>query len=163
KYAAETLPVDENALARMKTLVGSRPCWGMMSTHKGEEEIALAAHKQLIKKWPDLLTVIVPRHAARGKDIASLAVRAECRYALRSKDEDLSPQTEIYIADTMGELGLFYRLCPVVVVGGSFLSLGGHNPIEPAQLGASIIFGPSMYDFAEIAQEFTDRGAAIQV
>ncbi len=135
----------------------------MMSTHEGEEEIALAVHKRLAQKWPELLTIIVPRHATRGKAVASLAEKAECAYACRSKAMEISAHTAIYIADTMGELGLFYRLCPVVVVGASFTSLGGHNPIEPAQLGAAIILGPSMYDFSEITHEFTDRGAAVQV
>jgi 3-deoxy-D-manno-octulosonic-acid transferase len=162
KYAAAPLPYDENALQQLQKIVSARPCWGMMSTHKGEETIALSMHKQLAKKWPDLLTIIVPRHAVRGKDVATLAAQAECTYVRRSQEELAGAQTAIYIADTMGELGLFYRLCPVIVMGGSFVPVGGHNPIEPAQLGAAIIFGPSMDNFTDIAREFVEHNAAIQ-
>ena len=84
-------------------------------------------------------------------------------FARRSQRQQVGPQTEIYLADTMGELGLFYRLCPVVCIGGSFAHVGGHNPVEAAQLGAAIIFGPHMYNFSAIAREFTARQAAIQL
>jgi len=163
KYAANPLPTDDMELARLKGMIGARPLWVMASTHRGEEEMALAAHKKLREAWPELLTVIVPRHAARGNDVARMIGDREINFARRSKKETIAPHTELYLADTMGELGLFYRLCPIVAIGGSFVSVGGHNPIEPAQLGAAIIFGPMMYNFSEIAREFTRKNAAIQL
>ena len=163
KYAAQPLPCDGQALAHLRKVIAARPCWGMMSTHKGEEEIALAVHRRLMAKWPDLLTVIVPRHTERGGEVAAFLQNSGVASARRSRGDALIPETGIYLADTLGELGLFYRLCPIAAVGGSFAKLGGHNPIEPAQLETAIILGPSMYDFSEIVRDFLDRRAARQV
>jgi len=137
--------------------------WVMASTHRGEEEMAIAAHRTLAVRHPRLLTIIAPRHAARGEEIARLLQASGLRFARRSKGEDIDADTQIYLADTMGEMGLFYALCPIAVMGGSFVRVGGHNPIEPAQLGAAIIFGPYMYNFTEITREFLNAQAAVQV
>ncbi|HUY67757.1 MAG TPA: 3-deoxy-D-manno-octulosonic acid transferase [Alphaproteobacteria bacterium] len=161
KYAADPLPADEKELGRLKELLGRRPAWLMASSHRGEEDIACAAHKRLRVSWPDMLTVIVPRHARRGEEIARLIAEQGLRCARRSQAEDIAPGTDIYLADTMGELGLFYRLCPIAVIGGSFVRHGGHNPIEPAQLGCAIIFGPYMQNFAAIARDFTRADGAL--
>ncbi len=103
--------------------------------------------RKLRAQWPQLLTIIVPRHAVRGGVIAEKIAASKLPFVRRSKNEAIVPETQIYLADTMGELGLFYRLCPIVVMGASFASGGGHNLIEPAQLGAAIIFGPHMHNF----------------
>jgi 3-deoxy-D-manno-octulosonic-acid transferase len=163
KYASLPLPCDMQELARLKELIGDRPIWLMASTHRGEEEMALEAHKQLAAQHPNLLTIIAPRHAARGAEIAEMLTAAGMRAARRSKGETITDETQIYLADTMGELGLFYRLSPIAVIGGSFVPVGGHNPIEPAQLGAAIIFGPFMHNFSEMAREFTNNQAAAQL
>jgi 3-deoxy-D-manno-octulosonic-acid transferase len=161
KYAATPLPVDEEALDSLQKNVADRPVWGFISTHRGEDELALEVHKQLASQGPNLLTVIVPRHAVRGDEIAQFIRKAGISCAQRSKGEVIVPQTAIYLADTMGELGLFYRLCAVVAIGGSFTPVGGHNPIEAAQLGCAIIFGPHMHNFSDIAREFIAKDAAI--
>jgi 3-deoxy-D-manno-octulosonic-acid transferase len=123
--------------------------------------MALDAHKNLAAKWPNLLTIIIPRHAVRGDEVAQQITAKNLRSARRSKQEQITEKTEVYLADTMGELGLFYRLCPIACIGGSFTPVGGHNPIEPAQLGCAILFGPHMHNFSEIAREFTLQKAAI--
>ena len=163
KYAAKQLPYDEGALAQLTQSIGNRPCWVAASTHPGEEEIVLATHRALLKNYPDLLTIIVPRHAVRGDEIAQLLAQANIETARRSAGAPITATTQIYLADTMGELGLFYRLCPIVVMGGSLQPVGGHNPIEPAQLDTAIIFGPHMKNFAEMAGEFMNVGAALRL
>ncbi|MBI1214443.1 MAG: 3-deoxy-D-manno-octulosonic acid transferase [Alphaproteobacteria bacterium] len=165
KYAAAPLPCDGEKLATLEQSVKGRSLLLWASTHEGEEEIAADVHKALARDVKGLLTIIVPRHPARGEDIFEMIEKRELRPALRSSgdmpDEELPP--DIYIADTLGELGLFYRLCKTVVIGGSFAQIGGHNPIEPAQLGCAIFYGPQMYNFISINQEFLDAKAAVQV
>jgi 3-deoxy-D-manno-octulosonic-acid transferase len=163
KYAALPLPYDVAALAALKTEIAGRPAWLMASTHRGEEEMALTAHRHLSASRSNLLTIIAPRHAARGAEIAQLTAQAGLKTARRSLNEFITPDTQIYIADTMGELGLLYRLSPVTVLGGSFVRIGGHNPIEPALLDTAIIFGPHMFNFSEIAREFLLAQAAQQL
>lgn len=162
KYAAEPLPCDEAELAQMKSVIGSRVVWLMASTHPGEEEIALQTHRALHRHFPGILTVIAPRHPARAEDIVGLIESHGLSYARRSQGEPLTPQTSVYLADTMGEMGLLYRLCKACCLAGSF-TWGGHNPIEPAQLGSAIVFGPKMDNFAIMADDILGAGAAIQV
>jgi 3-deoxy-D-manno-octulosonic-acid transferase len=163
KYAAKPLPVDQSELVRLHGEIGTRPMWLMASSHRGEEKLALDIHEKLRKKMPDLLTIIVPRHAVRGAEIAKLIEERGFAGAQRSKKEPIEKETEIYLADTMGELGLFYRLSPLVALGGSFIPVGGHNPIEPAQLDCAIILGPYMNNFSTIAREFVQKNAAIKL
>lgn len=163
KYAAKPLPCDEQQLTQLKQTMAGRMAWVMASTHRGEEDIALEAHQKLRAKFPSLLTIIVPRHATRGEEVAQRIRETGMGFAQRSKNEDIAPDTGIYLADTMGELGLFYRLSPIACIGGSFVALGGHNPIEPAQLGCAIIFGPHMHNFSEMAREFIRQNASIQL
>ena len=134
----------------------------MASTHSGEETIALDVHQQLSLRWPNLLTIIAPRHAIRGGEIAQLIESRNLSFQQRSQQPELQALTSIYLADTMGELGLFYRLADIVCIGGTF-TWGGHNPVEVAQLGKPIIFGPRMTNFAEIAHDFIDARAAMSV
>lgn len=162
KYASEALPCDREKLNALRHQIGSRPVWLMASTHAGEEKIALDVHTQLHKSIPNLLTIIVPRHPARGHEIASVIEKEKRVFAQRSLDEKLNEKTEIYLADTLGELGLFYRLCPLCCLAGSF-TWGGHNPVEPAQLGCSILFGPKMDNFLLMADDILSEAAAQQV
>ena len=162
KCAAVALPCDEGALRELKAQLGTRKAWLMASTHSGEDEIALAAHDALRVTRPNLLTIIAPRHAARGDAIAELLRKRGVKFAQRSRGDAITPDAAVYLADTMGELGLFYRLAPVVCLGGSFV-WGGHNPVEPAQLGCAMIFGPRMTNFAALASEFLEHGGALQI
>jgi 3-deoxy-D-manno-octulosonic-acid transferase len=143
-------PADEAALQRLKEIIGNRPVVIAASTHTGEEAAVIGAHRHLRKKFPTLLTVIVPRHPARGESIAELAKTAGLAVALRSRRAQPMPDIGIYIADTVGELGLIYRLATAVFMGGSLVRHGGQNPIEPVRLGAAVIHGPHVWNFAEI-------------
>ena len=140
KADAPPLGCDAQALAVLKTAIGARPVLLAAQTHPGEDETVLPAHDLLRARFPDLLTIIVPRHAERGPDIEMLCgTRAVKR---RAAGGGLSSQTQIYIADTMGELGLFYRLAPFCFIGGTLVPMGGHNPLEPAALGCALLAGP---------------------
>lgn len=163
KFAAEPLPFDAAELGRLRTLLGSRPRWLAASTHEGEEEIAGRIHKRLAHGRRDLLTVIVPRHPARGRAIAHKLRTMGAEVALRSDGESPIAASCIYVADSMGELGLFYRLCPVSFIGGSLVPHGGHNPIEPAQLASAILHGPHMHNFEHIVHELARAGGAVEV
>ncbi|HUC51707.1 MAG TPA: 3-deoxy-D-manno-octulosonic acid transferase [Xanthobacteraceae bacterium] len=141
---------DATALKRMRDIVGNRPVIVAASTHPGEESAVITAHRRLRAKFPDLLTVIVPRHPSRGQSIADIAHVAGQSVALRSKRAQPMPDVGVYVADTLGELGLFYRLAPIVFMGGSLAEHGGQNPIEAIRLGAAVLHGPHVWNFAEI-------------
>ncbi len=149
KLAADPLPVDEAALAQMRSQLAGRPVWVAASTHPGEERIMAAAHRALAARHPRLLTIVVPRHAERAPGIAAELGAEGWTLARRSAGEPLGESTGIYLADTMGELGLFYRLAPVALVAGSY-RWQGHNPIEAALLGAAVASGPRVANFQDI-------------
>jgi 3-deoxy-D-manno-octulosonic-acid transferase len=163
KYAAAPLPCDPDALAVLQKAIGPRPHLLWAVTHPGEEEIACRIHKELQRAVAGLLTIIVPRHPRRGAEISALAGKAGLKTSLRSQKELPAAGDDIYIADTLGETGLFYRLAPLCILGGSFVPHGGHNPIEPAQLGCQIFYGPHMFNFVSICDDFESRGAALRV
>lgn len=140
KADAPPLPVDDAALATMRTQIGARPVLLAAQTHAGEDETILPAHDILQARFPDLLTIIVPRHIERATDIAMLCGARPC--ARRSTGDAITPQTAVYIADTLGELGLFYRLANLCFLGGTLVPMGGHNPLEPAQLHCAVLAGP---------------------
>lgn len=149
-------PADPAKLEKLMAMTRGRRVIVASSTHPGEEELVLAAHQSLASSYPGLLTVIVPRHANRGDAIARMIESAGVPVALRSRGELPTALTEIYVADTMGELGLFYRLAPVVFMGGSLVPHGGQNPIEAIKLGAAIVHGPHVFNFTDI-YEALDR------
>ena len=143
KFAAAPLPADEAALAALRAQLGARPAWLAASTHAGEEDAVAAAHRSLAATSPGLLTIIAPRHPARGEALAA-ALSAPRRAAGQGPPE----AGGIWIADTMGELGLLYRLAPIVFVGRSLGSAqGGQNPLEPARLGCAVATGPHTANF----------------
>jgi 3-deoxy-D-manno-octulosonic-acid transferase len=163
KYAAAPLPCDPERLSVLRQSIGARPYLLWAVTHPGEEEIACRIHKELLAEAPGLLSIIVPRHPQRGAEISALAVRAGLRAGLRSQGVLPAASDDIYVADTLGEMGLFYRLSSLCIMGGSFVPHGGHNPIEPAQLGCQIFYGPHMFNFISICDDFESRGAAQRV
>jgi 3-deoxy-D-manno-octulosonic-acid transferase len=150
KFSVPPLPYDEATLAEIRTRTGLRPMWLAASTHDGEEKIALDVHRRVGEHHPDLLTVIAPRHPDRGPAIADMLRASGAVVAVRSNSEPVTPETDIYLVDTMGELGLFFRLAPIVFMGKSLVDAGGQNPIEPARLGAAVISGPHTWNFDEI-------------
>jgi 3-deoxy-D-manno-octulosonic-acid transferase len=161
KFDVPNLPADAAKLGELKSAIGKRPVVAAASTHAGEESLVIAAHKRLRGNFSGLLTVIVPRHPERGPGVRELAAAAGLKAALRSRGERPDAATDIYIADTVGELGLFYRLAPIVFMGGSLIRHGGQNPIEAAKLGAAILHGPYVSNFTEIYAALDEaRGAA---
>lgn len=143
-------PADRTELAALRDAVAGRPLIAAASTHAGEESAVIDAHRRLRANFPGLLTLIAPRHPERGPGVLELAAVAGLKAGLRSRGALPDAATEIYVADTMGELGLIYRLAPVVFIGGSLVRHGGQNPIEAAKLGAAILHGPHVWNFAEI-------------
>jgi 3-deoxy-D-manno-octulosonic-acid transferase len=160
KFDAAAPPADPRMLAQLSGLVAGRPVLVCASTHPGEEELVLAAAQAARARYPKLLTVVVPRHPRRGPEIAALAATAGIRAELRSEGAVPEPGTEVYVADTIGELGLFYRLASLVFVGGSLVPRGGQNPIEPAKLGAAILHGPHVHNFADVYAAIDRAGGA---
>ena len=142
-------PADADALAELKQAIGERPLLAASSTHSGEDEQVLFAHCELRGAHPGLLTIIAPRHPERGPQIADVARSMGCAVSLRSQGTLPAAETDVYIADTLGELGLLYRLAPFVFIGGSLIRHGGQNPIEAAKLGACVLHGPHVWNFAE--------------
>ncbi|HLZ03281.1 MAG TPA: 3-deoxy-D-manno-octulosonic acid transferase [Bradyrhizobium sp.] len=153
-------PADSFKLERLTSMTRGRPVIAAASTHPGEEEILIETHKMLASFFPGLLTVIVPRHADRGPSIWRLVDAARLKAALRSRDELPTGATDIYVADTMGELGLFYRAAPIVFMGGSLVPHGGQNPIEAIKLGASIVHGPHVFNFSDVYEALDTSGGA---
>lgn len=160
KYAAPPLPARADAIIELQTILGERPRWLAASTHPGEEEIAGEAHRRLRDRRKDLLTIIVPRHPERGPGIATVLGGSGLTVARRAAGEPVTPETEVYVADTIGELGLFYRLAPIAFIGKSLSGEGGQNPLEAAQLGCAIVHGPHMENFAQIAESLEKAGAS---
>ena len=163
KIDAPAPPVDGAKLARLSLLVGQRPIFVAASTHDGEERIVADAHRRMRERLPDLLTIIAPRHPQRGDDLATALSGAGFNVALRSKGADPDPATEIYVADTIGELGLFYSLADVALLGGSLVPHGGQNPIEAIRLGCAVLSGPSRHNFSDIYSGLDAAGAVANV
>ena len=158
KEAAPPLPADPAALAALQAAIGPRPVVLGAATHPGEEAMLIAAHRLLAPEFPGLLTILAPRHPERG---AALATEAGTLPTPRRSTGALpGPETAIYIADTLGELGLLYRLARLALVGGSLVPHGGQNPLEPARLGCPILLGPNTANFADIAARLLAAGGA---
>jgi len=156
-------PADPAKLERLMSVTRGRPVVVAASTHPGEEEQLVQAHRTLAGFFPSLLTIIVPRHPDRGAAIADLVAASGLYGALRSREELPISATDIYVADTMGELGLFYRLAPIVFMGGSLVEHGGQNPIEAVKLGASIVHGPHVFNFTDVYEALDAAGGARRV
>ncbi len=163
KAMSDPLPVDQATLSDIRTQIGERPVWIASSTHAGEEETVLAAHSALLRHRPDLLLLLIPRHPERREDVNLLLGKAELTSAFRAKGDAISQNTQVYVADTLGETGTWYALCPIVFLGGSLKEIGGHNPFEPAQAGAAVITGPGYFNFAETFAPLVGAGGAIEV
>jgi 3-deoxy-D-manno-octulosonic-acid transferase len=153
-------PADAGKLEKLMAVTRGRPIVVAASTHPGEEELLVGAHRTLAGFFPQLLTVIVPRHPNRGDLIARTIATTGSNVALRSREELPTAVTDIYVADTMGELGLFYRLAPIVFMGGSLVAHGGQNPIEAVKLGASIVHGPHVFNFTDVYEALDAAGGA---
>lgn len=161
KFDVSPPPANAHDLREMKRTIHDRPLFLAASTHRGEDEEIIKAHIEVMRRVPNLLTIIVPRHPERGGEIAHLAQEHQLVPAMRSRNHLPDRGTQLYVADTIGELGMFYRLAPVVFMGGSIIKHGGQNPIEPAKLDSAILHGPYVHNFANVYSELNrNRGAA---
>jgi 3-deoxy-D-manno-octulosonic-acid transferase len=160
KSAVEVPGADPAALAEARAAVGARPVWLAASTHEGEEAALAEAHAALP---PDTLLVLAPRHPDRGDAVAGALEAAGLALARRSRGERPGPSTRVWLADTLGEMALWYRLAPVAFVGGSLVARGGHTPFEPAALGSAILHGPHVENFAPAYAALAEAGGAVRV
>jgi 3-deoxy-D-manno-octulosonic-acid transferase len=160
KSAAAPLPFDRSELTQLRLGIGQRPVWFVASTHAGEEEIAARVHRELKTEYPGLLTIVAPRHPVRGPQIAAMLGAQGLLGARRACGEPVTRETDVYLADTIGELGLFYRLSGIAFIGGSLIAKGGHNPLEAARLDCAILHGPDMSNCAAMAAALAAADAA---
>ena len=165
KYSAAQLPCNPMAISTLRLSTHNRRLWVFASTHAGEEDMACRIHKNLKTDIPNLLTVIVPRHPARRDEIYDICMNEGVAFTMRSIKTSLpKPEDDVYVADTLGELGLFYTLCPIAVIGRSFShdGGGGHNPIEAAQLGCVVLTGPNNQFQRPLYDDMAKDGAVIE-
>lgn len=163
KAGSDPLPIDAETVSQLRDTLGVRPVWVASSTHIGEEQPVLTAHKALLDQHPDLCLLLVPRHPERGDEVEALIIKAGMSCARRSKGETLTAKNQIYLADTLGELGSWYALSPIVFLGGSLEPIGGHNPFEVASAGAAVITGPGYHNFAETFPPMISAKGAVEV
>jgi 3-deoxy-D-manno-octulosonic-acid transferase len=160
KYAAPPLPADAAAVDRVAAELDNRQHWLAASTHHGEEEIIAEAHISVRERVSGLLTIIAPRHPERGSAIAKILGGMGLIVARRSTNDVITPSTDIYLADTLGELGIFYRTTAITFMGGSLIPHGGQNPLEPARLHCAILHGPHIFNFQEPIGDLLAAGAS---
>lgn len=164
KYAGLPIPVDEEKKKEIQDEIGSRPVWLVSSTHSDEESKIGRYLKELSAKHEGLLTIIAPRHPTRGIEIQNiLKEKYQLKTALRSANEKITPETEVYIADTIGEMGIWYELCPIVFIGGSLIPHGGQNFMEPSRCRDAVIVGPHMHNFTDAMNRAKRADGIIQV
>ena len=163
KRAAPPLPADPSSLAALQKAVAGRPLWLAASTHPGEEDAALDVHRRLAARRPGLLTVIAPRHPERGSELAADFSRRGLTVARRAEGTLPDAGTDVYLADTLGEMGVLYRLAEVVFLGGTLAPKGGHNPLEPAHLGCALLIGPEIANIASVVAELAAADAVRRI
>ena len=160
KVDTKPLPVDDTALNQLRRQIGARRTWAAVSTHAGEEAVAGEVHGLLKQRHPGLLTIIVPRHPERAGEIAGALAAAGLTVARRSLLEPVVADTDIYLGDTIGEMGLYLRLTEIAFVGRSLTAQGGQNPLEPAMLHTAVLSGVNVQNFRDAYQRLIDRGGA---
>lgn len=164
KYAGLPIPVDEAKKKEILSQIGTRPLWLVSSTHDDEEYKIGRFLKELQEKHPHLLTLIAPRHPQRGAEIKKkLQEEYGLNVSLRSADEKIGAQTDVYVADTIGEMGIWYEIAPIVFVGGSLIPHGGQNFMEPSRCRDAVIVGPHMHNFTDAVSRAKKADGLIQV
>jgi len=155
--------VKEQAEVLRRDWGNDRPVWVAASTHEGEEEAVIEAHRQVLRRLPEALLVLVPRHPERFDRAAQLVRRAGLAMVRRTERAAVTPDTAVFLGDTMGELPVFLGAADAAFVGGSLVDIGGHNVLEPAAFGVPVVFGPHMHNFAAISEMLLGADAALQV
>ena len=163
KFDAPVPPADPQQLSYLGSMMAGRPVWVAASTHQGEDAAVAQAHATLKARFPNLLTVLAPRHPRRGAEAAACAEAAGLTSARRSAGGRPHPNIDLYVADTIGEMGLFYRLSPLVFLGGSLVPRGGQNPIEPVRLDTAVLHGPYTGNFTQVYDALDRAGGAASV
>ncbi len=163
KFDVPAPEAEPNAAMALAKAIGFRPVFLAASTHDGEDEIVLEAHRQMAPRLSNLLTIIAPRHPERGEAIAALSEQMGLQAVRRATGALPSIRHAVYVADTLGEMGLFYRAAPVAFLGGSLIRHGGQNPIEPAKLGAAIVHGPHVFNFTAVYRALAQDGGAVTI
>ncbi|WP_034492483.1 3-deoxy-D-manno-octulosonic acid transferase [Afifella pfennigii] len=163
KFDVPELAAPQGEMSAFRAAIGARPVFLAASLHPGEDEMALAAAERLRAERPELFTIIAPRHPERAADIAALAAQRGLSARLRSEGALPDAGTELFIADTIGEMGLWYRLADIAFLGGTLVPHGGQNPIEPAKLGVPVLHGPHTANFAGIFAMLKAAGATVAI
>ncbi|MBR6411735.1 MAG: 3-deoxy-D-manno-octulosonic acid transferase [Alphaproteobacteria bacterium] len=163
KCAAPPAPFNQADLDDLLAAIGDRLCWVGGSTHPDEESQMADIHKELLAEFPNLLTISAPRHPERREEIKAAFEKRGLTVAVRSKGEQITDEVQVYLADTLGEMGLIYRLAPIVFVGGSLIPFGGQNMLEPMRLKRVVIIGPHAFNFRAIVASGKEKGALIEV
>ncbi|MBB3342226.1 lipid IV(A) 3-deoxy-D-manno-octulosonic acid transferase [Luteimonas sp. RC10] len=157
------ITIDEGAVAALaatfRATIGGRKVWIAASTHPDEEAAVIAIHQRLRTRWPDLLLIWAPRHPERFRGVAQLAVEAGWRVATRAFTRWPDASDDVFVLDTLGELGAFFACADVAFVGGSLQDIGGHNLLEPAAVGVPVVTGPHLQNFVDIARQLGRVGA----
>jgi len=162
KLASDPLPADEGELGRLQSAIGPRPVWCAASTHKEEHTIG-EAHRLAAGKLPGLLTILAPRQPRRADPVASDLEASGLRVARRSLGEMPGKEIDVYLVDTIGDMGLVFRLAPISFMGRSLIDKGGSNPLEPTQLGSAVLHGPLVDNFDELYSALIIRGGSVQI
>jgi len=164
KFAAlGKMDIDKEKVAAFSESVKGRRVFLAASTHAGEEEKIVKVHSLLKKEFPDILTIIVPRHPNRSDKIVGVLNSSGFAYKVRSRGDVVTGDTDIYLADTMGEMAMFYSLCKVVFVGGSMVKFGGQNMIEPMYAEDAVLVGKHTFNFRDIVADALKANALIEV
>ncbi|MEP2438854.1 MAG: 3-deoxy-D-manno-octulosonic acid transferase, partial [Roseibium sp.] len=163
KFDAVPEQADNARIQELSGMFDGRPIWLAALTHPGEEEIVLANHRTLLEKNPDLLLLLVPRHPARADEVSRAIEQSGLNAVRRSKGARILFDTQVYLGDTLGEMSLFYEVVDVAFLGGSFVEVGGHNPVEAANLGTAIITGPKVANARTVYKSLWAAGGALRV
>ncbi|MDY6408191.1 MAG: 3-deoxy-D-manno-octulosonic acid transferase [Pseudomonadota bacterium] len=163
KCAAPPAPFHADELKKLSEAIGQRPCWVGGSTHPDEESQMADIHQALLAEFPNLLTISAPRHPERRAEVKAAFEKRGLAVAVRSQKEPITEQVQVYLADTLGEMGLIYRLAPIVFVGGSLIPFGGQNMLEPMRLKRVVMIGPYAFNFRAIVASGQEKGALLEV
>jgi 3-deoxy-D-manno-octulosonic-acid transferase len=163
KADAPPPPADIEGRPALEAAIGGRPVFLASSTHPGEDELVAEAHEIAKRDLPNLLTIIAPRHPHRGPGVVEQLSQRGLKTALRSEGALPGPDTDIYVADTIGELGMLYALAPIALIGGSLKKEGGQNPVEAIKLGAAVLTGPGWSNFKDSYSQLLEAGGCREV
>lgn len=160
KGDTEPPPVDDALLDFYLKCIGNRKTWAAISTHEGEEQIAAQVHKALRTRHPDVLSIIVPRHPHRAEALVEDLTGRGLRVVTRSSGQPVTPDTDVFLGDSIGEMGLYLRLTEIAFVGRSLAGEGGQNPMEPAMLNTAVLSGTNVQNFREAYRLLIEKGGA---